>query len=33
MMGSIEPSILALIVNSILAGVIFYILSKNFNKS
>ena len=33
MMGSVEPSILALIVNSILAGVVFYILSKYFNKS
>ena len=29
-MGNFEPSILALLVNSILAGVIFYILSKQF---
>jgi hypothetical protein len=33
MMGSIEPSILALVVNSIIAGIVFYILSTNFNKS
>ena len=31
MMGSIEPSILALIVNSLIAGIAFYILSKKFN--
>ncbi len=29
-MGGAEPSILALFVNSILAGIIFYILSKQF---
>ena len=29
-MGNFEPSILALIINSILAGIIFYILSKQF---
>jgi hypothetical protein len=33
MMGSIEPSILALVVNSILSAVVFYILSKNLNKN
>jgi hypothetical protein len=27
-MGGVEPSILALIVNSILAGIVFYIISK-----
>jgi hypothetical protein len=32
MMGSVEPSILALIVNSILAGIVFYILSSRLNK-
>jgi len=33
MMGSIEPSILALIVNGIIAGVAFYIISNYVNKS
>ena len=33
MMGSVEPSILALVVNSVLAGIVFYVLSTNFNKS
>lgn len=33
MMGSVEPSILALVVNSILAGIVFYILSSKLNKS
>ena len=33
MMGSVEPSILALIVNSVLAGIVFYILSSKLNKS
>jgi hypothetical protein len=28
MMGSFEPTILALLVNSILAGIVFYIISK-----
>jgi hypothetical protein len=32
MMGTLEPSILALIVNSILAGIVFYIISSKFNK-
>jgi len=32
MMGTMEPSILALIVNSIIAGIVFYILSTKFNK-
>ena len=31
MMGSVEPSILALIVNSIIAGIVFYIISTKFN--
>jgi len=30
LMGNVEPSILALIVNSMLAAVIFYIISKQF---
>jgi hypothetical protein len=29
-MGNVEPSIVALLVNSVLAGVIFYIISKQF---
>jgi len=29
-MGGVEPSILALIINSILAGIIFYVVSKQF---
>jgi hypothetical protein len=33
MMGTLEPSILALIVNSILAGIIFYIVSSKMNKN
>jgi hypothetical protein len=32
MMGGFEPSIIALIVNSILAGLVFYFLSKLINK-
>lgn len=32
MMGGFEPSIIALIVNSLLAGIVFYILSKLINK-
>ena len=31
MMGSVEPSILALIVNSIIAGIVFYIISTKIN--
>ena len=33
MMGSVEPSILSLVVNSLLAGIVFYVLSTNFNKT
>ena len=33
MMGTVEPSILALIVNSVLSGIVFYIISTNLNKS
>jgi hypothetical protein len=29
-MGGVEPSILALIINSILAAIIFYVVSKQF---
>jgi hypothetical protein len=32
MMGTVEPSILALIVNSIIAGLAFYLLSSKLNK-
>jgi hypothetical protein len=32
MMGTVEPSILALIVNSIIAGIAFYLLSSKLNK-
>ena len=31
MMGSVEPSILALIINSIIAGIVFYIISTKIN--
>jgi hypothetical protein len=31
MMGTFEPSILALIVNSLLAGIVFYIISTKIN--
>jgi hypothetical protein len=33
LMGSVEPSIIALIANSLLAGVIFYLISKLLNKN
>jgi len=32
MMGTLEPSIVALIVNSVLAGIVFFIISSKFNK-
>ena len=32
MMGTVEPSILALIVNSIIAGLAFYVISSKLNK-
>jgi len=32
MMGTVEPSILALLVNSLLAGIVFYIMSTRLNK-
>ena len=30
-MGSVEPSIVALIVNSILAGIVFYLVNNYMN--
>ena len=33
MMGTVEPSILALLVNSLLAGIVFYIISTKLNKT
>jgi hypothetical protein len=33
MMGTVEPSILALLVNSLLAGLVFYIISTRLNKN
>ena len=33
MMGMVEPSIIALIVNSILAGIVFYIISIYLSKN
>ena len=33
MMGTFEPSILALIVNSIIAGIVFYVISTKVNET
>jgi hypothetical protein len=33
MMGTVEPSVLALLVNSLLAGIVFYIISTKLNKT
>jgi hypothetical protein len=33
MMGTVDPSILALIVNSVIAGIVFYIISSKVNKN
>ena len=33
MMGTVEPSVLALIVNSLIAGIVFYIISTKVNKN
>ena len=32
-MGTVEPSIIALVVNSLLAGIVFYIISTKLNKN